>query len=552
MEKPNQKTRYFSYRRKSSDSEDRQILSLDSQKRELAEFARKEGIKIVGDFEESQSAYKRGRAQFEKMISLIEEGKADGILVYHISRLARNMTDGGIVIDMLKDGVLQEVRTPSESYSKNSGQEFFLALQFAMSKKSSDDTSEFVRRDLQAKILKGEYPGFAALGYLNMDREGKISGKQYTFEKQEVLAKLNRPLRRIEKDPIMAPLIKELFECYATGQYTLNYLREMTAGWGLLGERSKKKLSMVTIYRIMMNPFYYGAILWKGRVIEPEELPDGRHEPIISRELYNRVQEELHRRTRPVVKKRYYTYTNFMKCGACGGNISGMVAKGIIYYRCIKCTGLHYISELELESQIAQTIDSMTVDEDFLKLALEEINKANEQEIGNRDNILKRQQTALIRCQAKMDNLVRLKISPDNTDGSLMGDEEFMAQKKEIVLEKEKIQEKMGDVDQSSQNWFDLAVDYVNFTCRLKEKFKNASPEEKREIFLFVYYNPILTDKTLANSTVLPHNFIISWNRENVATRTEDLVQHTQKEDPFGPSCCLVRSGRDSNSRPLP
>lgn len=537
MEKANQKLRYFSYRRKSSDSEDRQILSLDSQKRELAEFARKEGIKIVGDFEESQSAYKRGRAQFEKMISLIEEGKADGILVYHISRLARNMTDGGIVIDMLKDGVLQEVRTPSESYSKNSGQEFFLALQFAMSKKSSDDTSEFVRRDLQAKILKGEYPGFAALGYLNMDRDGKISGKQYTFEKQEALAKLNRPLKRIEKDPIMAPLIKELFECYASGQYTLQHLREITAGWGLLGERSKKKLSMITIYRIMMNPFYYGAILWKGKVIEPEELPDGRHEPIISRELYNRVQAELHRRNRPVVKKRYYTYTNYMKCGVCGGNISGMMSKGKVYYRCIKCTGLHYVPESELEAQIAETIESMSVDEDFLKLALEEINKSNELKIGNRDIILKNQQSALVKCQAKLDNLVRLKISPDNADGSLLGDEEFVARKKEIILEKEKIQEKMNDTDQSGQNWFDLAVDYINFTHQLKEKFKNASPEEKRDIFLFVYYNPILTDKTLTNSVSKPHNLIISWNRQNLATTTEDFVQHTQQDGTCVPSC---------------
>lgn len=96
------------YRRKSSDSEVRQILSLDSQKRELMEFAKKEGLKIVGDFQESQSAYKQGREEFAKVVEMIRTKKADGVLVYHISRLARNMTDGGIIIDMLKDEVLQE------------------------------------------------------------------------------------------------------------------------------------------------------------------------------------------------------------------------------------------------------------------------------------------------------------------------------------------------------------------------------------------------------------------------------------------------------------
>jgi hypothetical protein len=283
-----------------------------------------------------------------------------------------------------------------------------------------------------------------------MDRDGKISGKQYKFEKQEALAKLDRPLRRIEVDPLMGPLVKELFEYCATGQYSLVRLREITNGWGLVGERSRKMLSKITIYRLLSNPFYYGAILWKGTVIEPEELPDGRHEPIISRELYNKVQEELHGKRRPVKKKRYYTYTNFIKCGVCGGNISGMKAKGITYYRCTKCTGLSCVPESELETQITKIIEEMTIDEDFLKLALEEINKANEKEIGNRDLILSKQETALKRCQAQLDNLVRLKISPDNADGSLLGDDEFMTQKKEILMEKQRIQEKMGDVDKTT------------------------------------------------------------------------------------------------------
>ncbi len=215
-----------------------------------------------------------------------------------------------------------------------------------------------------------------------------------------------------------------------------------------------------------------------------------------------------------------------------------------------KTTGLSYIPESDLEKQITNTIEEMTIDEDFLKLALEEINKANEKEIDNKDLILKKQESSLKRCQSKLDNLVRLKISPENVDGLLLGDEKFMTQKKEILMEKKRIQEKMGDVDDSCQNWFDLATEYVNFTYRLSKKFKTASIEERREIFQFVYYNPVLSDKKLINSNALPHNFIISAKAEKEATLTSKKLLGKQKEGDLVPSCLLGRSERDSNPRP--
>lgn len=108
-------------------------------------------------------------------------------------------------------------------------------------------------------------------------------------------------------------------------------------------------------------------------------------------------------------------------------------------------------------------------------------------------------------------------------------------------MEKQRIQEKMGDVDKTSQNWFDLATDYVNFTYKLSEKFKTASQEERREIFQFVYYNPILSEKKLINSNAEPHNFIISAKTENMATTTANNLLGKQKEGHFVPSCLLRR-----------
>lgn len=534
--------KYIVYRRKSSESEDKQTLSLSSQKRELEEFADKNNLKIVKDFEETQSAYSHGRPKFAEMAEMIKAGKADAILVYHISRLARNMSDGGLIIDMLKDGIIQEVRTPHEVYAKNSGQEFFLALQFAMSKKSSDDTSEFVRRDIQTKLIKGEYPCFAPKGYINIDKDGKIAGKHFNLEKQNILSSSNRNLKRVEKDPIISPIISKVFEECAHGNDTLDSLRSKAFSWGLTGDRRGKKLTKSSIHRVLTNPFYYGAIRWKNEVIEPDELPvETRHDPIISRELFERVQETLGLRKFPISRKRFYIYSNLIKCGECGSNISGMTAKGNTYYRCCKCVGLSYIREDKLEEQAKLEINRLTIDEDFYRLAMEEANKANSKHIDNREIIKKQQKRELDRCQQRLDNLLRLKISPDNASNELLSDQEFLEQKRETLKDMEVIKEKMGDTDQQNQNWFNRCIDYVEFIRNLNLKFENSSPEIKREIFQFVYYNPTITAKVLVNNEVLPHKFVVEYNNRKRATITSFNPLKSKQKDAFASLNFLVR-----------
>jgi DNA invertase Pin-like site-specific DNA recombinase len=542
MDEKQEQFKYVIYRRKSSEGEDKQTLSLASQKRELAKFSNQNNLKIITDLEESQSAYKKGREGFAEMIELINRGKANAILVYHISRLARNMTDGGLIIDMLKDGIIKEVRTPTEAYTKDSGQSFFLALQFAMSKKSSDDTSQFVKRDIQAKLIKGELPNFAPRGYLNIDPNGKISGKTYSLDKQIELGKLGRPLKRVERDPLLYPLIVQLFEECATGGYTLDKLREITFKWGLSGGRSQKKMTKSGIYRILTNPFYYGGIRWTGRIIEPYELPtETRHEPIINKELFERVQEVLGLRSLYISKKKFYPYSNFITCGVCGGNISGITSKGLPYYRCCKCTGLNYIRETDLEEQISKRMDELTMDEDFYKLAMREANIENEKEILQREAVKKQQQAELSRCQQRLDNLLRLKISPDNKDGVMLSDEEFINQKKETLQEMAIIKEKMGDTESQSQHWFDLCSQYVDFMRKLNIKFKNGTPEKRREIFQFIYYNPTITAKVLANNEFSPHKFVFEYNNYKQSTITAENSMNTNKKDALASLCSVGR-----------
>ena len=249
MKRNENEIKYFVYIRKSSDREDAQTLSIDAQKRELQKFAERNNFKIVEILEESASAYKTGRPKFNEMLKRIENGEASGMLVYHLTRIARNSFDGGRVIYMMDEGSIKEILTPEKAYySTISDDKFMMHIHFAMAKKSSDDISQFVKRDIQSKILKGEYPVSAPFGYLNLDKYGRITGKRFNSEKQRILEdmanKEDWKLRRIEPDPCLAPLIEELFILYAKGVYSINQICEKAFEMGLSGSRSDKMLAV--------------------------------------------------------------------------------------------------------------------------------------------------------------------------------------------------------------------------------------------------------------------------------------------------------------------
>src|SRR3989344_5886307 len=137
--------RYVLYARKSSESEERQILSIEAQLAELQEYSAKEKLEIVASFQEARTAKEPGRTKFAEMLSFLQSGKAEGILSWHPDRLGRNSIDGGQIV-------------------------FMLNIAFGQSKYYIDNLSENIRRGHRAKLRRGVYPGSAPLGYLNNHR----------------------------------------------------------------------------------------------------------------------------------------------------------------------------------------------------------------------------------------------------------------------------------------------------------------------------------------------------------------------------------------------
>ncbi len=306
--------KYFIYCRKSTEDEDRQILSIDAQLSELNTIARQNEMSVVATFTESKSAKEPGREIFNEMLRRIEQGEANAILSWKLDRIARNFDDGGKIIGLLQRGVIQEIRTFEKTYLPTDNV-LLIAVELGMANQYVRDLSVNIRRGIREKVRRGIYFGKAPLGYYNEPR-----------------------LRTIEPHPKYFKSIKRVLEHFATGEVSLTALQRELAAAGILGERSKKPIPLSSIGTLLRNPFYYGVFAHKG------EIHQGVHAPMITKKKFDEIQLALvkvgktrHKRS----EDKGLMFLNFANCGSCGFRITGerhIKKNGLRfhYYRCTR------------------------------------------------------------------------------------------------------------------------------------------------------------------------------------------------------------------------
>jgi site-specific DNA recombinase len=226
--------KYFIYCRKSSEEDSKQVQSLGTQERIMVDFAVKNNLKVVDILKESKSAKDAGtREVYNKMLVDINKGKADGILVEHTDRLARNFIDAGKLLDLMGKGILKEIATPYRSFSSVQDT-LYMGFDFVFATHYSAQLGVKVKEGIDSKVLKGEYPTHAPLGYYN--KEGKIY---------------------IDKSK--APYFKRLFELYATGEYSIKEVGNILYKEGLR-TKGGYKVSKTVLHRALKNPIYRGDL----------------------------------------------------------------------------------------------------------------------------------------------------------------------------------------------------------------------------------------------------------------------------------------------------
>lgn len=499
--------RYLGYCRKSSeDNRERQAASLPEQIYILEGIKAKHNLKVIAILEESKSAHRPGREVFNSMLERVVKGEVNAILVWHPNRLARNMSEGGRVIDLMDQGKLLEIRTPSRIYHNTPEDKFMLTLEFGISKKDSDDKALAVRRGLEKKLRDGWRPGVAPEGYLN-DRATE-SG-----------------FRKILTDPQRFPYAQKIFELFHAGTSVKEVYRIAKEDWHYRTRQKKrlggKPLTISMIYWILTNPFYMGKYEYpKGS----GKWHEGRHEKAVSEEIFNEIQIMLGKRSKYQLKHHEYAYSSLIPCGYCGSIACPQEKWQIICKACKlkfsnknkdscpKCqtviesmknpTRLHYIyyacgkkKKVEqkcregslrndkLEDQVRAKLEPIEISPVFMYWAIRQIEKMDKGERQFEQEKLENIRREQELCKKKLANLLRLKISPANSDGSLLSDEDYKTQKEIIEAEIKAINKQLGEGEEKEKQADIKSKKALTFAALALERFNTGDAKRKRDIF---------------------------------------------------------------------
>jgi DNA invertase Pin-like site-specific DNA recombinase len=469
--------RYFIYCRKSSESEDRQVLSIDSQRIELERLAARLGLEVVEVLTEAKSAKAPGRPIFTAMLERLRKGDAQGVLCWKLDRLARNPIDGGAVIWSMKEQGL-EIYTPTQTFRPQDDNTILLYIEFGMAQKYIDDLSRNIRRGNRAKLERGGWPNRAPQGYLN-DRLGKT----------------------ILTDPQRFPLVRRAWELLLAGKSVVSIWNTMHQEWGYRTRRGSP-IGLSSLYKIFTNPFYYGLMERREGAFR------GTHEPMITEAEFWQAQELLGKRGRTRPKRYGFAYTGLIRCGECDGMITAehkvnRYGRRYVYYHCTKRQGCRQgaVEVRALEAQIEAYLARLAIRPRFLSWIFLWADRSAEDDALTHARVAEQLRDSLALARKQLTALTQLRTR------ELIGDEEFVTERRRLLSEIGRLEAQANQPDAPFQAGLATVQTFV-FAASAREWFTSGEPEIKRRILQTIGSNLVLRDKILTIDAPKPLRMI--------------------------------------------
>jgi site-specific DNA recombinase len=500
-----------SYLRVSSKEQEREGYSIDAQRRLLTDYAARNGVRVVAEFVEAETAKATGRRQFDQMLRHLKTNKSvTAILVEKTDRLHRNITDWAKVDALLALDVQVHLVKEGEVIGKDSksSAKFVYGIKAVMAKQYSDNLSEEARKGMLEKAEQGVWPSAAPFGYVNVvGPEGK---------------------KVIEPDPVHATTVSSFFKWYAAGDRSLKDIVRMARESGLTATNTGGLIGTSTVQQVLRRRLYNGDFDWNGRTYT------GKHQPIVSRELWQAVQDRLdgrnakrHRRA-----KHDFAYARLMSCGHCGSAVVGELKKGkYVYYHCTEHRGTcadPYTREQVLDEQFSAVLEALRFDPEVLGWIRSALVESHQDMSRHHEDAIKRLRVEFDRLQHRIDA-----VYIDKIDGNVTA-EFFERKAAEWRAEQARCQRSITDHQQANDTYMHDGVRLLELAQSAGRLFRKQTGAEKRKLLEFLISNCTLANGRIAVTLKQPFDIIAETASAALSAAAPKGVEKLDRMDWLG------------------
>ena len=458
------------YARVSSKEQEKEGFSIPAQLKLLKEYAAANGFAVAQEYVDVETAKQTGRAAFGEMVAYLKAHPSVRVmLVEKTDRLYRNLKDW-VTVDELD----VEMHFPKEgvvlSRESRSSEKFMHGIKVLMAKNYIDNLSEETRKGMTEKAEQGYWPSVAPLGYRNVTR---ADGRKI-----------------IERDEIAAPLIQKLFEWYARGDISVKEATKKARAAGLAFRKSGARIPRSSIHAILRNRVYTGRFDWNGKTY------DGRHEALVSVDLWEQVQDVMDGRfaKRSKKGKRDFAFSGLIACHACGCAVVGEIKKErYVYYHCTgyadKCQGnpascrRKYVREEALEAQFTELLGRLRFDDEVLEWVRDALHASHADERREHEEAIKRLE---VECKRLNDRIHAMYV--DKLDG-LVDTAFFEKMSNQWREEQNRCQREIDRHQNADKSYLDEGVALLELAKNAQRLFAKQEPREKRRLLNFLLSN---------------------------------------------------------------
>ncbi|NLQ05541.1 recombinase family protein, partial [Cylindrospermopsis raciborskii MVCC19] len=438
-------------------------------------------------------------------------------------RLYRNLKDW-VTVDELE----VEIHFPKEgvvlSRESRSSEKFMHGIKVLMAKNYIDNLSEETRKGMTEKAAQGFWPSNAPLGYRNVTRE---DGR-----------------KTIEPDETAAPIIRKMFEWYASGELSTGEVAKKARAAGLVFKKSGARIPKSTVATILRNRIYSGRFDWDGKTYQ------GRYEAIVPPELWERVQEAMDRRNARGAKKgrRDFAFSGLIACKACGCAIVGEIKKErYVYYHCTgyadKCQGKpadcrrKYVREEALEAQFTEMLGRLRFDDEVLAWVRDALHASHADERREHGEAIKRLEAEVKRLNDRIHAMY-----VDKLDG-VVETAFFEKMSNQWREDQARCQREIDRHRNADDSYLSEGIALLELARDAQRLFAKQQPHEKRRLLNFLLSNCVWDDGAVAATFSQPFDMLAETI---MLTAKENALEGVPKRvfENWLP-------GQDSNLRPI-